>query len=211
MSSNVESTPTPQESNTGCWLVVIIISLILALSYCGKTGESPEAVADFADSTAPSLPAAPVIDELSPSDVRMGVSHFGVVAQASVTGGAQIYSTNCYAALAKTFAWPMLDRCGGFDQAAVMMAERDGSYFDEGELSYFESETSAGRYLSAAINGGIDSDAADLRLAELQSISKKMSLPKKAVTIPAPSQVEEPAIDETVPEEGVADETVIAD
>lgn len=211
MGNNSESTPSPQDSNTGCWLFMIIIVVILALSYCGKKDESYDTVTNFVDAPPTSVSVEPVIEELSPDDVRTGFSHFASVGLASVTGGAQIYSTNCYAGVAKTFKWSMLDRCGGFDLAAVRMTERDSNYFEESELSYFESETSAGRYIAAAAKGSLVSEAADLRFAELQAMSKKMSLPKKAVAISVPDQAEELAVDEPVTDQGTTDGNVIAD
>lgn len=179
MSEAPEISPS-QESNTGCWLFVMAVVGVLALTYCGKKDETMDPVTTIPDVAVPITPPQPVIEEMSPTELRTGFSHFGKVARAGVTGGAQIYSTNCYAALMKTFRWSALDRCGGFDQAAVRIAENNSSFFDENELVHFETETAASRYLSAAIGGGLASSEADIRFSELQRVSGILGLPKEA-------------------------------
>lgn len=190
MNDKSERSTSSQESNTGCWLFAGLVAVVLTLSYCNKKEEPSQPVMEAADVSMPVLPPEPVIDELSPDEVSTGFDHFATVAGAMVSGGAQIYSTNCFAALTKSFAWSMLDRCGAFDQAAVRIAGSNSGYFGDSELSYFEPETAAGRYLSATINGGLGSDAADLRLLELQRIAGKLNLPKKAISPPIATDVE---------------------
>jgi hypothetical protein len=205
---------TPQESNSGCWVIAIIAGLILSVSYCSeKKDTESDAVASMAVAAPVDAAGEPVIEPLSPSSITAGFEHFGKVGKAAVEGGAKIYSINCYASLAKTFSWATLDRCGGFDQAAVRTADLDTSYFAEDELEYFGSESAAERYLGVGTTAGLSGDEADTRLATLQKASADRRLPKRAnaAAAPAVETIAEAAPDSPVMDEYTAEDELIGE
>ena len=159
------------------------------MSFCSdKKNAASEAVEKMTVAAPVDDAGEPVIEALSSTAIDTGFEHFAKVAKAAVEGGAEIYSTNCYASLGKDFAWAALDRCGAFDQAAVRMADADESYFSPAELDYFASEDAAGRYLAVSTNAGLSGDDADTRFAELQKLAADHRLPKRASAIPVPER-----------------------
>ena len=165
----------PEKSTKGLgWvLFAIIVAGILAASQCTSTPTSPlndNSSSDVSIVNADASQAANATAPVSPLDlgaVSRGVANFGMVDSAGLEGGFKIYSENCYDALAKEFEWRRLDRCGGFDTTAVRAADNGSSTFTADEISYFDSETAAGRYLAAATAAGEDPGEADLRFSKL--------------------------------------------
>lgn len=202
---------TPQSNNTGCWAIAIIAGLILSVSFCSeKKNAASEAVESMSVAAPVDAAGKPVIEPLSSKAITAGFDHYAKVAKASVEGGAEIYSTNCYASLAKDFSWSTLDRCGAFDQAAVRMADADVSYFNQSELDYFASEAAAGRYLAVGTTAGLSGDDADVRFAQLQKEAADRRIPKfsNKSAVPAAAAPEDaaevPVMDEYTPEEELA-------
>lgn len=157
----------------GWILFAIIVAAIIASSQCTDTPTSTlsdNSSSDVSSVNADASQAANATTPVSPLDpgaVRRGVANFGLVDSAGFEGGFKIYSENCYEALAKEFAWRRLDRCGGFDTAAVRAADNGSSTFTADEITYFDSETAAGRYLAAAAAAGEEPGEADLRYSQL--------------------------------------------
>lgn len=203
---------TPQGNNTGCWAIAIIAGLILSVSFCSeKKNAASEAVETMAVAAPVDAAGKPVIEPLSSKAITAGFDHFAKVAKAAVEGGAEIYSINCYASLGKEFNWATLDRCGGFDQAAVRLADADVSYFNQSEIDYFASEAAAGRYLAVGSTAGLASDDADIRLSALQKAAAGHRLPKRVrdVAVPAAEPVKEVAPDVPVMDEYTADDELV--
>lgn len=184
----------------------------MSVSFCSeKKNAASEAVETMAVAAPVDAAGKPVIEPLSSKAITAGFDHYAKVAKAAVEGGAEIYSTNCYASLAKEFSWATLDRCGGFDQAAVRVADADVSYFNASELDYFASEAAAGRYLAVGISGGLASDDADIRLAVLQKAAADRRLPKQQseVAVPAADPVKDVAPDGPVMDEYAAEDELL--
>ena len=183
----------------------------MSVSFCSeKKNAASEAVETMAVAAPVDAAGQPVIEPLSSKAITAGFDHYAKVAKAAVEGGAEIYSTNCYASLAKEFSWATLDRCGGFDQAAVRVADADVSYFNQSELDYFASEAAAGRYLAVGTTAGLSSDDADMRLEALQKAAADLRLPKRASDVaPAVDPVKDVAPDPPVMDEYSAEDEIV--
>jgi hypothetical protein len=115
------------------------------------------------------------------------MSHLRQVAKAEGLAGEMIYSQNCYDALSRHFTWSKLDQCGAFDAgAAQSLGDGAATGYDK-EVAWFQSETSAGRYLKATTAAGEAADKADTRLNDLQT--------KVTAGHPAGFKGEQPATD----------------
>jgi hypothetical protein len=123
-------------------------------------------------------PEAPL--PLDPSAAKLAYRQFKTIAAAQVPGGSEIFSENCYAALGKPFDWHQLDRCGAYDALAVHWTEENEAVAGNDDLTYFQSETAATRFLQAATSGGLPADQADIRWAALQSMAAKAHIPTKS-------------------------------
>lgn len=172
MAEPVQST----EANHGCILGLLIVGALLALALCSKdstnstnsTGLSNADQTLTADAT-PEPAAPPRLQPLSAPSARLGIRHFKLARGAEGAVGAMVYSQNCYEALGRHFTWAKLDICGGFDMAAVEAVGNDLNAAGE-QSTYFDGETAAGRYLTAATKAGEPADDADQRLASLQHL-----------------------------------------
>lgn len=118
---------------------------------------------------------------LDPSAVSRGHEQMKQVARLGLTDTSRIFSQNCYEALAKQFDWHQLDRCGSFDTLARRWTEGNLAASDQ-ELGWFQSESAAGRYLTAATAHGLPPGEADVRWAAIEIVSSKQSLPKTLAT-----------------------------
>jgi hypothetical protein len=171
MAEQVQST----EINHGCILGVLIVVALLALALCSKdstnsTNSTGLSSAENLTADAPAEPPAPPrLQPLSAPSARLGIRHFKLAKGAEGAVGAMVYSQNCYEALGRHFTWAKLDICGGFDMAAVEAVGNDLNVAAE-QSTYFDSETAAGRYLTAATKAGEPADGADQRLASLQHL-----------------------------------------
>lgn len=114
---------------------------------------------------------------LDPSAIDRGGAQLRLVASLNLPGSRQIFSLNCYDALAKSFDWHQLDRCGGFDAMVVRWADQ-GAGLTEDELKHFEPEVAAARYLSTATSNGLAASDADVRWANLQAVVSRLPLPR---------------------------------
>lgn len=123
------------------------------------TADPPAASAK--EEVAPPVPSGPV----ERSILRRASAHYRLATRDEGIGGAVVYSRNCYAGLKMGFSWRRLDACGAFDAAAGASGEELGVV----GADWLEGETSAGRYLSAAVAAGMPAADADVRLAGLQS------------------------------------------
>jgi hypothetical protein len=166
----------PKQSNAGgCLAAGIIVALLLAIGRCSTSGgssSSPAAqevgTAQQALATAVSEQTLPPLAALSPTAVKRGASRVALTTHEGLAGE-MIYSQNCYDAVGHTFTWHKLDECGGFDIEASLALGDDEPANAATEVAWFDGEAAAGRYLKAAIAAGQDADAADQRLATLQS------------------------------------------
>lgn len=193
-----------KKSDAGClvWAAAIGTPLLL-ISMCSSSKSTSDA--DTAPQAATSLnstadvavtPEAPKpVEPFSPGEARKGLSEFRLVYSAERLSGAMIYSQNCYDALTREFSWSKLDRCGAADMAAVnalMKADTEGL---TSEVAYFDSETAAQRYLTAAIKAGEPAEEADQRLSALQSRVPAQAAPAEE-TAPVPVAPDEEEGDE---------------
>lgn len=169
----VDDTPT-NDKKFGWFVVAIFVGLVALTSQCSgsnvpKLDNGSSLASDTYVNSVTAAAPAPIV-ALDKSGVLRGGAQFRLVNASGVSGGAKIFSENCYDALSKSFDSHQLDRCGGFDQVAVKAVE-DGAEID---ADYFQSEAAAGRYLSAATGAGLNPSEADLRLATLAQMASKV-------------------------------------
>jgi hypothetical protein len=175
----------------GLGLVGVIIALAIAGSNCSKrAAPATDTASDSSDFALGNNDAAAAPDPPLPMDgsaVQRGAQHMKLVARLASPGTAQIYSQNCYDALAQAFDWHQLDRCGGFDAMTLRWLDVTTDVTAE-ELAWFQPETVAGRYLAAASAHGQLPDQADARWAGLEARVSQLPLPqvKAAVAADAP-------------------------
>lgn len=171
--------PKPPGRGGGWWVFGFAALGIFLVGRCssggggGTTATNQVADASSAQSAiGNAIAAAPATPELplSRKAAKLGRSHFKL---ASVEGlpGEMIYSQNCYDGLARRFSWGRLDTCGAFDQAAAASLGDEDAADSGKEVSWFEGEAAAGRYLKSAIAAGEDADMADRRLADMQALA----------------------------------------
>lgn len=155
--------------------IAVVVMLCLA-AYAGRSGSGrtaetePSSLVDTPASALPEPLPAPVqttaaIEPLSRADVAAGARALAAMRAADGWSGAMVYSRNCYASLERRFAWDDLDRCGGFDASAAGLLD-DATISDEA-VTWFESETAAGRYLAAAMKAGSTPTDADVRWSKV--------------------------------------------
>ena len=167
------------------WLAVLVIIVIFLLATCGRK-EASNTDSNLVPAAPESLVvndvAAAALEPPSPLDmsaVKRGYGQWRLVAKVKLADSSEVYSRNCYEALEKTFDWHQLDRCGGFDALATRWVDESTSSTDA-ELTYFQTETTATRYLAAATAHGLPADQADLRWATLEAVVKAVKLPSAA-------------------------------
>ncbi|QDZ06379.1 hypothetical protein FPZ24_01910 [Sphingomonas panacisoli] len=163
-----------------------VIAVLASLGKCSHTASSNAAAPmnSVSDTLANSISAQdlPPVQPLSKAAVRRGIGHYRVAFTAEGLSGAMIYSQNCYDALARTFSWAKVDSCGAFDMMTIKsMPEEDQPDLSK-EISYFDEETAAGRYLKAVTSAGETTDGADKRLSDLQASVAKVPVPKPTAT-----------------------------
>ncbi|MFL6546495.1 MAG: hypothetical protein ACJ8LM_15135 [Candidatus Udaeobacter sp.] len=155
-----------------------------------------------AEATASPQPPAP----LDVRAARRAFGQFRMVAAAHVPGSSEIFSQNCYEGLTKPISWYELDRCGAYDALAVRWVQENDSTAGNDDLTYFQSETAATRYLQEATRGGLLADQADTRWATLQSMALKTTLVRQAAApveaTPPPMNDDESGVDAPVEANG---------
>lgn len=172
------------DARLGCILAVIVgIGLLFWATSQKDLGTTPPPVTGDAggnlalveqpETASPPLP-------LNPRAARRGYAQFQKLAAASVPGSSEIFSRNCYEALAKPFDWRQLDRCGAFDALAARWTTENEDVAGEDDLAYFQSETAATRFLQAATGAGLPAQAADERWASLQAMAGRIHLARKS-------------------------------
>ncbi|WP_380785420.1 hypothetical protein [Sphingomonas sp. R86521] len=107
-------------------------------------------------------------EPLSPVGVRRGAARVSITAKEELAGE-MIHSQNCFDHVGRALGWRKLDECGGFDAEARSTLGDGEPVGAENEMSWFEIEAAAGRYLKVAVDAGLNANAADLRLAALQA------------------------------------------
>ena len=200
------------------WIAGLIIAGILLLGMCGKneTASSDDNLVTADSGSLVVNEAAPTAEPPAPLDmsaVKRGNGQWRIVAKTQLADSSEIYSRNCYEALGRAFDWHQLDRCGGFDALAARWVDEIESS-TEAELSYFQSETTASRYLAAATSHGLPPDQADVRWAKLQAAAKAAKLPAAPVsTITSAETLNDslPSLDETGQVEQAADNEMDSD
>jgi len=183
--------PDPFKGNAGCWAVIAVVVVLVAVSRCSPT-PTPGNSSDVATNTAQeSLGSAitsqttPPVEPLSKSSVRRGFEHLKLAMSSEGLGGEMIYSQNCYDALSRRFSWAKLDECGGADFEAIqLLGDADATGLEK-ETAWFENEAAAGRFLKAVTAGGQEAEAADARLNELQAVVKHADSARAAKVVKA--------------------------
>jgi len=179
-----------QQSDKGSgWGFGIVLGLILLfVAFCSSQQSrvadlnvtSDELASATTNAAEPEAADTPL--PLDRSAMIRGAKQLQVIARLDLPGSRQIFSQNCYDALAKAFDWHQLDRCGEFDAMAVRLADVDENMSVE-ELEYFQSENAATRYLGAATGHGLDGGEADVRWAALETGAQGFRLPTRKVEI----------------------------
>lgn len=141
------------------------------------------------------------MSELASADLRLGKSAFAKIMGTADAASAVIYSKNCYAAVADTFTWTKLDRCGAFDAMAAQQLLSDGFAGTTEDAAYLESESAAQRYLSAGISHGAVAAMMDDRWASVSDFAQ-------AATVVAAGKV---ADAEALPMDDIADDTPLGE
>lgn len=177
-----EAQPSPStDKNFGCILAVVIgIGLLVWIANSGSSsssssGNSSDPTTNATLNETEAAVATPPLP-LDRSAALHGTAQFKMVAAQHVPGSSEIFSHNCYEALAKPFNWHQLDRCGGYDALAVRWTEMNEDTAGDDDLSYFQSETAATRYTRAALTGGLKVEEADQRWSAIQNIAAKSRL-----------------------------------
>jgi hypothetical protein len=191
-------TTSKNGSNNVGWLALAgVIGLILAIGKCSgptKTAQSFSSPS-LANQVEAMAPVNAPVEPLAPAAVKLGASHLRAALSAEGMSGAMIYSQNCYDALTRDFSWSKLDKCGAVDMLSVRAVSSLDAEGLAAEITYFEPEAAAGRYLAAATKAGQDTAAADSRLEGLQRLAERAPLPvKKAVS--KPTDEETPTTDD---------------
>lgn len=206
-------TTTQAPTNEGCTtgiVIALIIAALIGISKCSSSGTSssdantsnPAAVEQNL-SAAVAAQSPPPVEPLNASSVGRGLTHLRLAQRAEGFSGAMIYSQNCYDALSRKFSWAKLDTCGAFDMLTVRsLPDADVSGLDK-EVSYFEAETAAGRYLAAATGAGESTDDADKRLSKLQARVVKAP----ALIKPPPPTTSDEAADEPETDDPATDDS----
>lgn len=185
----IEPKQSPQGHNPLKWIFAVVLGfgLMVWVANLGRTNtvasststpQSTEINSTLGSTEAALTPVPPLT--LDPSAAQRGYRQFQIIAAAHVPGGSEIFSQNCYGALGKPFDWHQLDRCGAYDALAARWTEENDSVAGNDDLTYFQSEAAATRYLRAATSGGLPADQADSRWAALQRMARKARLVKKA-------------------------------
>ena len=178
--------PKPKPNNGGCFAWAAVVGLVLVIARCSSSTLAPtapssaaEVVGDAQEAlvSAVSKQTPPHVEPLSLKDVRRGDARVAIAAKEDLAGE-MIYSQNCYDVVGRDFSWSKLDECGAFDAAASLALGDEVPPAADKEVAWFDSEAGAGRYLKAATAAGLDSDAADQRLAELQAMVAARRKPK---------------------------------
>jgi hypothetical protein len=196
----------PQGQGSGKGIAAVVGVILLLGYFAGR--ERTSSSSEYQSPARPMSPmttsnnSAPVemqYQELQPGSAQRGHAHFRLVTQIEGLTGARIYSENCYAALARNFSWNKLDQCGAADLAASRLAASAFSDASAPDLSHFEPETAAARYLSAATGAGASAEVADQRLSALQRLVERRQVERSTKAAPANEEIaseEEPPIEE---------------
>lgn len=207
----IEQKRSPQSDNSFKWILAAIVGigfLVWVVSLGGTntdavstgTPQTTDAKPALESSQAALTPAQPM--PLDRSAAQRGYRQFQVIAAAHVPGGSEIFSQNCYEALGKPFDWHQLDRCGAYDALAVRWTEENDNVAGNDDLTYFQSETAATRYLQAATSGGLPADVADTRWAALQNMALKARLSEEAASSEAATKDTDQDANEVAPADG---------
>ena len=192
------SVQTNQTPDNGCALAIILGVIVIAILGIGKcsggttsntmVNELAAINANMSSAIAAQTPSPP--EPLSAASVTRGIGHLRLAVGVEGFSGAMIYSQNCYDALTHEFSWAKLDACGAFDMLAVRsMPEADTGDLAS-EVTYFESETAAGRYLAAATGAGEAAPEADQRLSQLQARIARTRTAGRTPPPPAPTRAD---------------------
>lgn len=150
--------------------------LIGQCSSSNNTHSNSMEISNFgADST-----LEPGTNEITPPPLDVSaVDRGGMQAQAvsrlDLVGGEETYSRNCYDLVSSNFDWHELDRCGGFDATVARWNEAAGMASDPSD--YFNSETTASRYLAQATGHDLAATDADQRWEAVKGRIIKLSKP----------------------------------
>lgn len=189
--------PRETEKGSGWTFGALLVFVLLLVAYCSKQQSHVADLNSQADALASDTinVAEPVADEaplpLDRSAMIRGAKQLQLVGALDLPGTRQIFSQNCYDALAKSFDWHQLDRCGEFDAMAVRLAEVAPN-MTKPELDYFQSENAATRYLGAATGHGLIGGDADIRWAALEAGAQGFRLPIRKIEA-EPTETEAPA------------------
>lgn len=187
----------------GCAVIGAIILVVYALNQCSTSTDSGNALdANMtidANATAEAPAAAPV-EPLSATSVNTGIAHLRLAFAAEGFPGTMIYSQNCYDALSHHFTWAKLDICGAVDMLAARSIDNAEAGALDNEVSYFQSETAATRYLGAATGAGEDTADADTRLSQLQG---RIARARLVAPLPPPDDAGDEAANDVEPDSDI--------
>jgi hypothetical protein len=170
------SSGTKSATDNGCATAIAIglgLLVLLAIGKCSSSDNAGNASSSRREveqnlTAAVAAQSPPPVQRLDHASVALGIKHLRLAERAEGLSGAMIYSQNCYDALGRHFTWARLDICGAADLLAVRSLPETDTAGLENELTYFDSETAAGRYLAAATGAGEGAGEADKRLGQLQ-------------------------------------------
>lgn len=163
----------PSSNNNGCLALGAVGLLIFVIAKCassdGGTGSTPSPTSNTqqAIETVVQEQQTSPVQPLNRRAVARGLANVKLAAVES-SAGEMIYSQNCYDALAHAFSWSKLDNCGAFDAEVSSLQGDDASGAEGSEVSWFQSEAAAGRFLKAAVAAGESADEADQRWSAIQ-------------------------------------------
>jgi hypothetical protein len=170
--------PNASGDNNWAWLIALAIggALLFGVSMCSSVGDqqTTSAVdsATATDTPTPEPTPTPVLTLTKASSLRAARDFQRAELE---PGGDKVYSENCYLSLDATFSWPKLDACAAFDQLVIRWINSD-NFDGSSDVDYFDSETTAGRYLAVATAHGETGEEADQRFAVLQNLAGKVRL-----------------------------------
>lgn len=181
----------PKKASMGGMAALAVVAVLIVIGLFSEDKKPEQSFVSPSLSSQISAMPAPTntpIEPLNIRSVRKARQHLSLVMQAEGISGAMIYSQNCYDALSRSFSWPKLDLCGGFDMLAVQaveVAETDGL---STEVEYFGPEQAAGRYLAVATKGGQEPGDTDKRLETLQRRTVVQPKPQPISTDQMPTE-----------------------
>lgn len=201
------------EAKVNVWPWIIGGAVVLLIWSANQpSNDGTNSSADYSSAADGAFASAPEAETQAPPasvddrSVAKAAQHYRLAIQSEGLAGAQVYSVNCYASLAREFAWQKLDQCAVFDTLTGLLVQSDAS---QAESGYFNDGMNASRYREAASASGAESDGLSKRLSLIKAAAVLQWGPVEPTPPPGVTPDEqEPA--EAVPRE-IPTETVNSD